>query len=63
MVMSVKEWRVRRDQAGILIGYVLHAPKGKRREAWRIYYAWRDWKISFREAEERLIKLTGLYRP
>ncbi len=54
---------MRRNQAGILIGYVLHAPKGKRREAWRIYYAWRDWKISFREAEKRLIKLTGLYRP
>ena len=63
MPMTVKEWRLRRDQAGILIGYVLHAPKGKRGEAWRVYYMWRDWKISFREAEERLIKLTGLYRP
>jgi hypothetical protein len=63
MVMSVKEWRLRRDQAGILIGYVIHAPKGKREKAWEIYSKWNNGIISFREAERQLMALTGLVRP
>ena len=30
---------------------------GNTREAWRIYHAWRDSKISFEEARKKLKKL------
>ena len=55
-----KEWRKRRDQAGILIGhiYIIHrvAPDLEE-EAWRIYEKWKNEEISF---EEALKKIEGL---
>lgn len=61
--MSVKEWRERRDQAGILIGYIIYAPRGRKREAWKVYDDWRKGKLTFSEAERRLKSITGLNRP
>ncbi len=52
--MSVREWRRRRDQAGILIGMIRDLPPSKQREGRRIYEEWRTWKISFTEAKRRL---------
>lgn len=53
-----REWRKRRDQAGILLGYVAKAVKASHgEEAWRIYEDWRSWRISFEEARKRLEKL------
>ncbi len=62
-VMSVREWRLRRNQAGVLIGMIYSLPPSKRDEARKIYDLWKDWRISFKEAEERLIKLMGLHKP
>ena len=54
-----REWR-RRNQAGILLGYVAKAVRaGRGEEAWRIYEEWRSWRISFEEARERLEKLVA----
>ncbi len=53
-----REWRKRRDQAGILLGYVAKAVKTSRgEEAWRIYEDWRSERIGFEEAKKRLEKL------
>ncbi len=54
-LMTLKEWRKWRNQAGILIDLVVEA--GNDDEAWRIYHAWRDFKISFEEARKRLKRL------
>ncbi len=48
-------FRVRREQASILLHYVVKS--GFTREAWRVYYEWRDGRISFREARRRLLNL------
>ncbi len=53
-MMTLKEWRKWRDQAGILLAMFDDAPKDRRNEAWRIYHLWRDWKISFTEAKRRI---------
>ncbi len=57
MPMTVKEWRKLRDQAGILLGLMDYVPECRKGEAWRIYYLWRDCKITFREAKRRLKSL------
>ena len=62
-LMSYREWRERRNQASILIGYVIHAARGKKREAWRVYNEWRRGKLTFSEAERKLRSITGLNRP
>ena len=56
-MLSVKEWRRRREQASILIGYVMEAPRGRKREAWRIYREWQEGRITFTEARKRLLAL------
>ncbi len=55
--MTVKEWRQRREQASILIGYVMEAPRDREREAWRIYRDWQEGRIKFTEAREKLLEL------
>jgi len=55
--MKVKEWRKYRNQAGILLHLISLVPKERRSEAWRIYHEWRDWKITFNEAKQRLMEL------
>ena len=58
--MLYKEWRKRRDQAGILIGhiYIIHrvAPDLEE-EAWRIYEKWKNEEISFEEALKKIEEL------
>lgn len=56
-VLSVREWRRRREQASILIGYVMEAPRGRKREAWRIYREWQEGRMKFTEAKRRLLGL------
>ena len=60
-IPTVWEWRKRRSQAGILIGYVFQIPKGSRlrAEAWRVYEDWQEERIGFREAEQRLKRLVA----
>ncbi len=55
MVDALKQYRRLRDRAGILLSYVVDA--GNTGEAWRIYHAWRDGKLTYREALARLKKL------
>ena len=57
MVMSVREWRVRRDQAGTLIGMIHDLPPSKRRLGREIYERWLRWEISFPEAKAMLREL------
>ena len=57
MPMSVKEWRLRRDQAGILIGMIYDLPPSKRPAGRRIYEKWMRWEISFSKAKAMLKKL------
>ena len=53
-----REWRRLRDQAGILLGYVVEAEEaGKGEEAWRVYEEWKNWRISYEEARKRLERL------
>ncbi len=54
-LMTLKEWRRYRDMAGILIDLVVEAGNGD--EAWSIYHAWRDGKLTYRQALARLKKL------
>ena len=54
MGRAYMEWRRMRDQAGILLAMFDEIPESRRGEAWRIYHAWRDWKISFTEAKRRI---------
>ena len=58
-LMSVKEWRRRRSQAGILIGMIHDLPPSKRGEGRRIYEEWRTWRISFTVAMRRLKALSS----
>ena len=60
-IPSLREWRKRRDQAGILIGYVFQTPKGSRlrEQAWRVYEDWQEERITFKEAEKRLRELAA----
>jgi len=55
-----REWRRRRDQAGILVGhiYIIHrvAPELEE-EAWRIYEKWKVREIEFEEALKKLEEL------
>lgn len=60
--MSGREWRLRQNQAWILIGYVIYEPEGKKTRPGRPITSG-ERKISFEETEERLIKLTDLYGP
>ena len=55
--MSLREYRKLRAQASILLFYVAKADCSE--EAWKIYYAWRDGRISYREALLRLKKLAA----
>lgn len=58
MVDALKQYRRLRDRAGILLGLVAKTSHGgQRKEAWRIYHAWRDGKLTYREALARLKKL------
>ena len=54
MVMSVKEWRRYRDQAGVLYVLMMEAPRGRRREARKIYREWQAGRLTFSEAREML---------
>ncbi len=56
-LMSVEEWRKRRNQAGILIGMIHDLPPSKRAECRKVYEEWRKWRISFTEAKRRLKEL------
>jgi len=56
-MMTLKEWRKWRDQAGILLSLFDLVPEERRNEAWRIYRMWRDFKISFTEAKKRILAL------
>ncbi len=58
-MMTVEEWRKRRNQAGILIGMIYDLPPEKRVEGRRIFELWRDWRISFAEARRRIKALAG----
>jgi len=58
VVMTIKEWRKRRNQAGILLSLVMEAPKEKRKEAQRIYREWQKGKITYKQAKKLLIKTT-----
>ena len=55
-----RKWRKRRDQAGILIGYIyiIHriAPDLEE-EAWSIYENWKNEEINFEEALRKLEEL------
>ncbi len=62
-MLSTREWRKNRDQAGVLLGLVYKTPKGEARErAWRVYEKWANAEISYSEAEKRLKKLAGKAR-
>ena len=53
-----REWRRRRNQAGVLLARVFDAEDmGYGREAWRVYEEWRTGKIGFEEAKKRLEEL------
>ena len=58
MIVTAKEWRMRRDQAGILANriYIIHrvAPDLEE-EAWRIYKKRKKGEISFEEALDTLL--------
>ncbi len=58
-MMTLREWRRWRDQAGVLLSLLDLVPEDRRDEAWRIYYLWRDWKLSFTEAKKRILALAG----
>lgn len=53
----MKGFRARRAKASILLGYVIRA--GFSEEAWKTYFDWRDGKIRYREALERLKRLVA----
>jgi len=55
--VNLREFRKLRARASILLGYVIRANFSK--DAWRIYFDWRDGKLSYREALERLRKLAA----
>ena len=55
--MSVREWRLRRNQAGVLIGMIYSLPPSKRDEARKIYDLWKSWRISFAKAKKRILAL------
>ena len=58
MVDRLKQYRRLRDKAGILLSLVAKTPRGPlRRHAWQIYHAWRDGKLTYRQALARLKKL------
>ena len=60
-IPTAREWRKRRDQAGILIGYVFQTPKGSRlrSQAWRIFRQWQEEEITFKVAEKKLRELAA----
>ena len=58
-MMTLREWRKWRDQAGVLLSLLDLVPEDRRGEAWRIYHLWRDWKLSFAEAKKRILALAG----
>ena len=60
-IPSVREWRRRRDQAGILIHYVVQTPRGSslRKKAWKVFEEWQEERITFEEARERLERLAA----
>ena len=55
MIDALKQYRRLRDEAGVLLSYVVDA--GNTREAWRIYHEWRDGKLTYREALKKLRRL------
>ncbi len=61
-MISIREWRRLRDQAGILIYYKVEAVKRNpklRKTAEEIYEQWRTGKISFKQALKELKKLAA----
>ena len=59
-IPSLKEWRKRRDQAGILHYIIAGIPRGPLREqAWQVYEDWQEERITFKEAEQRLRELAA----
>jgi|GEM_PF-6459617 len=57
-MMSVKEFRKYRDQAGTLWILVYKAKKkGKGQQAIKIYRKWKNWKITYKQAKKQLLKL------
>jgi len=51
---DLEEWRERLSRLLKLVGEA-----GDTREAWQVYYQYRDGKITFREAEEKLKRLAA----
>lgn len=51
---DLKEWRERLSRLLTLVGQA-----GDAREAWQIYYQYRDGEITYNEAEKRLQRLAG----
>ncbi len=60
--MTDKEFRKYRNQAGILIGLIVEIPREYRRTGWRIYEKWKNWKITYREAKQKLEKLAKKHK-
>ena len=57
-MMSLKEFRKKRSQAGKLLHLVLEAErKGRATQAWKTYKQWTSNKISYSEAKKQLEKL------
>ncbi len=57
-IPTVREWRMRRDQAGILHGIIVKIPRGSlRKQAWQIFHQWQEEEITFKEAEKKLREL------
>ena len=46
---DLEEWRSRLSRLLVLVGEA-----GDSEEAWKVYYAYRDGRITLKEAEERL---------
>ena len=54
---DLEKWRERLSRLLALVGEA-----GDTREAWQVYYQYRDGKITFREAEEKLKRLAAKAR-
>ena len=57
-MMSLKEFRKKRSQAGNLIHLVLEAErKGHEKQAWKTYQEWLKHKTTYKQAKKQLQKL------
>lgn len=52
---NLKDFKTRHEQASILLDYVIESGFDKR--AWRIYFEWRDGKITYQKALRKLKRL------